>query len=64
VGGRRRRLVDSGTINITDVGYKALNWIHLAQGRAPFRAVVSTVMSFRVPYNAASSGLTVNSSAS
>jgi hypothetical protein len=56
-GKGRRRLVDSGTINITDVGCKGVNWIHLAQRRALFRAVVSTVMNVRVPYNAGSSGL-------
>jgi len=34
---------------LTEIGWEGVNWIHLAQGRDQWLAVVNTVMNFRVP---------------
>jgi hypothetical protein len=34
--------------DISEIGWKGVNWIHLAQGRDKLRAVVNTVINLRV----------------
>jgi hypothetical protein len=36
-------------MDLTEIGWCGVNWIHLAQDRDQWRALVSTVMNLRVP---------------
>jgi hypothetical protein len=36
-------------MDITEIGLEGADWIHRAQDRDQWRAVVNTVMNFRVP---------------
>jgi hypothetical protein len=49
---RIRRWVDNIRMDIGEVGWGGVDWIDLAQDRDRRRALVNTVMKFRVPYNA------------
>jgi hypothetical protein len=44
----RRRWEDIIRINLREVGWEVVGWIHLAQDRDQWRALVNT-MNFRVP---------------
>jgi hypothetical protein len=39
-------------MDLREIGLEVTNWIHLAQDRNLWRAVVNTVMNLRVPYKA------------
>jgi hypothetical protein len=41
--------VDNIKMNLTEIGWVAMDWIDLAQDRDQWRAVVNTVMNLRVP---------------
>jgi hypothetical protein len=49
LGRPRRRWVDNIKIDLRDIGLDGMDWIDLAQDRDQWRAVVNTVMNFRVP---------------
>jgi len=40
-------------MDFKEAGWKAVNCIYLAQGGDKWRALVNTVMNFRIPHNAA-----------
>jgi hypothetical protein len=46
---RRSRWEYSIKIDVTDLGWKAMDWIHLAKDRDQWRALVNTVVNPRVP---------------
>jgi hypothetical protein len=39
----------NGKIDLTEIGWEGVNWIHLVQDRDQWRAVVNTIMNLRVP---------------
>jgi ribosome biogenesis protein Nip4 len=45
----RRRWEDNIKMDLRKIGFGDLDWIHLAQDRDRWRALVNTVMSLRVP---------------
>jgi hypothetical protein len=50
LGRPRRRWEDDGIrMDLGEVGFGDLDWMHLAQDRDRWRALVNTVMSLRVP---------------
>jgi hypothetical protein len=49
LGRRRRRCVDNIKMDLVEIGWDGMNWIDLGQDRDQCRAVVNTVMNFRVP---------------
>jgi hypothetical protein len=49
LGRSTRRRKDNIRMDIMKVGWEGLEWIHLAQDRDHWRALVNTVMNFRVP---------------
>jgi hypothetical protein len=49
VGRPRRRGEDSIRMNLKKVGWGGVDWMHLAQDRDQWRAVVNTVINLRVP---------------
>jgi hypothetical protein len=60
LGRPRRRWVDNIRMDLWEVGWGDVDWIGLAKDRNRWRAVVNSVLSLRVPWNAGklSSGLT------
>jgi hypothetical protein len=48
----RRRWEDNIKIDLREIGFGDVYWIHLAQDRDRWRALVNTVMNLRVPSNA------------
>jgi hypothetical protein len=46
--GRSRRWGDIIRVDLREIGWEGVNWIHLAQDRK-WLAFVNTVMNFRVP---------------
>jgi hypothetical protein len=60
LGRPRRRWVDNIRMDLVEVGWGAVDWVHLAQDRNRWRALVNSVLNLRVPYHAGklSSGLT------
>jgi hypothetical protein len=42
-------LEDNIKMDLEEMGFEDLDWIHLAQDRDRWRALVNTVMSLRVP---------------
>jgi hypothetical protein len=36
-------------MDLREIGWEGVDWIHLAQDRGQWRAVVNTVMNLRVP---------------
>jgi hypothetical protein len=51
-GRPRRRWQDSIRINLMEIAWQVVDWIHLAQDMDQWRALVNTVMNLHVPYNA------------
>jgi hypothetical protein len=49
LGRPKRRWVDSFKMGLQEEGFGGIDWIDLAQDRDRWRALVSTVMNFRVP---------------
>jgi hypothetical protein len=49
LGRPRRRWEDNIKMDLTEIGFGDVDWIHLAQDRDRWRAVVNTVMNLRVP---------------
>jgi hypothetical protein len=49
LGKRERRLDDRIKIDLREIGWGGMDWIHLTQGRDHWRALVNTVMNLRVP---------------
>jgi hypothetical protein len=49
LGRRRRRWVDNIKMDLRGIGWDAVNWIDRAQDRDQWRALVNTVLNFRVP---------------
>jgi hypothetical protein len=45
----RRRWVDNIKRNLSERGWDDMDWIDLAQVRDEWRALVNTIMNFRVP---------------
>jgi hypothetical protein len=60
LGRPRRRWVDNIRIDLGEVEWGDVDWIDLAQDRNRWRALVNSVLNFRVPRNSwkLSSGLT------
>jgi hypothetical protein len=45
----RRRWEDNIKINLRDIAFAGVDWIHLAQDRDRWQVLVNTVMNLRVP---------------
>jgi hypothetical protein len=45
----RRRWVDNIKMYLREIGWGSMDWIHLAQDKDQWRALVNTVMNLRVP---------------
>jgi hypothetical protein len=43
------RWVDNIKIYLREIGWNGMDWIHLAQDRDKWRALVNTIINFRVP---------------
>jgi hypothetical protein len=49
LGRPRRRWEDNIKMDLTEIGFGDVDWIHLAQERDRWRALVNTVKNLRVP---------------
>jgi hypothetical protein len=49
LGRPRRRWEDNIKMDLREIGFGDMDWIHLFQDRGRWRAVVNTVMNLRVP---------------
>jgi hypothetical protein len=49
LGRARRKRVDSIKKDLREIGWDGMDWIDLALDRDKWRALVNTVMNFRVP---------------
>jgi hypothetical protein len=49
LGRRRLRWVDNTKIDLRDIGWDGMDWIDLTQDRDQWKALVNTLMNFRVP---------------
>jgi hypothetical protein len=49
LGKRVRRWEGNIRMNLREIGWEGVGWMHLAQVRDQWRAVVNTVMNFQVP---------------
>jgi hypothetical protein len=49
LGRPRRRWKDNIKMDLREIGFGDVDWIHLAQDRDRWRALVNTVMNLRVP---------------
>jgi hypothetical protein len=49
LGKQRRMWVDNIKMDLREIGWDGIDWIDLAQDRNQWRALVNTVMNFRVP---------------
>jgi hypothetical protein len=43
--------VDNIKMPLADIGWGGVDWKYLAEGRNQWKALVETVMNFRLPYN-------------
>jgi hypothetical protein len=50
LGRPRRKWEDNIRIDLTEIEWKGVDWMHLAQGRDQLRALVNMVMNLGVPY--------------
>jgi hypothetical protein len=48
-GRTRCRWVDNIKMNLSEIRWDGIDWIDLAQDRNQWRALVNTVMNFRIP---------------
>jgi hypothetical protein len=48
-GRPRRRWENSMTMDLKEIGWEGVDWMHLAQERDQWRALINTVMNLRVP---------------
>jgi hypothetical protein len=48
----RRRWEDNIKMDLREIGFGDVDWIHLARDRYTWRALVNTVMNLRIPLNA------------
>jgi hypothetical protein len=49
MGRPSRRLEDNIKIDLREIGWEGMNWIHLAQDRNQWPALANTVLNLRVP---------------
>jgi hypothetical protein len=49
LGRTRRRWEDNIKMDLREIGFRGVDWIHWAQDRDRWRALVNTVMNLRVP---------------
>jgi hypothetical protein len=49
LGRPRHRWEGNIRVDLGETGWGGMDWIHLAQDRGQWRALVNTVMNFRVP---------------
>jgi hypothetical protein len=49
LGRQRHRLVDNIKVDLREIGWCGMDWIDLVEDRDQWRALVNTVMNFRVP---------------
>jgi hypothetical protein len=49
LGRPRRRWEDNIEMDLREIWWEGVDWIHLAQGRDQWRAVVNTVMNRQLP---------------
>jgi hypothetical protein len=49
LGRPRRRWMKNIKMDLREIGWASIDWINLAQDRNQWRALVSTVMTLRVP---------------
>jgi hypothetical protein len=49
LGRPRHRWEDNTIINLREIGWDGMHWIHLAQDRDQWRALVNTIMNLKVP---------------
>jgi hypothetical protein len=52
LGGSRHKREDNVRVNLREIDWEWVNWIHLAQVRNQWRAVLNMVMNLRVPSKA------------
>jgi hypothetical protein len=49
LGRPRRKWANNIKMDLRDMGWDGMDWIHLAQERDQWRALVNTMMNLRVP---------------
>jgi hypothetical protein len=49
LGRPRRTLVDNIKINLREIGWDGMDWIHLAKDGDQWKAIVNTIMNIRFP---------------
>jgi hypothetical protein len=49
LGRPKRRWKDNIKMDVREIGWEVVDWIHMAQDRDQWRAVVNTVMNRQVP---------------
>jgi hypothetical protein len=52
-GRRMHRWEDNIRMDVREIGWEDVDWIHLSQDRDQWRALVNTVMNLRVPIKTA-----------